>query len=185
MLNLVQGPATCYLGAFGATEPADTAVASDPSASDWTDVGATDGGTTLTIGQQYTVMNIDQVVEEVGRRLTARTFQVVTNMAEPTLQNLIYALNGGTIATGSGFRNYTFGSSNSGDIPTYWSLLIDGWAPGTALVQKRRRAIVRKVLATEPVAIGYTKEQKVVYQVTWMGHYVSSVIKPIHIVDGT
>lgn len=183
-LNLVQGPADLYYADFGTTEPLDSAVASAPSAS-WIDAGATDGGVTMTVGLGFSVMTVDQVVEEMGRRLISKTFSVTTNLAEATLSNLKTILNDGVIATGTGFQTYDQGSSNSGDVPTYRALIIDGWAPGTVTAQKRRRVIIRKVLSTEPIALGYNKENKLIYAVTWMGHYVSTVIKPMHVVDGT
>ena len=61
--NLIQGPATIYAGAFGATEPADIDTAPGVG---WTDL---------------------------GRKRTGRSINVATSLAEPTLENLARAMN--------------------------------------------------------------------------------------------
>lgn len=179
--NLVLGPATVYVGAFGATEPADTAVATAPAASAWTDVGGTTGGATITIARQYAVLSVDQIVDEVERRLTGRTVTVATTMAEPTLDNFKTVLNGGTSATGSGFASYEPDDDTSATQPTYKAVIIDGYAPSG----KRRRAIIRKVLSVGDIAAVDSKTDQKVFAVSWAGHYVSSSIKPFKVVDGT
>jgi hypothetical protein len=128
--NLVQGPATLYSGAFGAAEPLDTAVNTTPAASSWTDVGGTQDGVKLTIDQSYTELEVDQVVDRVGSRLTKRDFTVETSMAEPTLANLSLSLNGGTSASGAGYASFEPSFASSATQPTYKALLFDGWAPG-------------------------------------------------------
>ncbi|MEU6365770.1 hypothetical protein ABZ876_08435 [Streptomyces sp. NPDC046931] len=181
--NLVQGPATLYSGAFGATEPADAAVNTAPPASSWTDVGGTDGGVKLTIDQSYVELEVDQIVDRVGSRLTKRNFTVETSMAEPTLANLSLALNGGTSASAAGYASFEPSFASSATQPTYKALLFDGWAPGTSGFI--RRVIVRKALSTDAVDLDYTKDKKTMYGVKFSGHYVSASIAPIHIVDQT
>lgn len=180
--NLVQGPATLYSGAFGATEPADTAVNTTPPASSWTDVGGTQDGLKLTVDQSYTELEVDQVVDRVGSRLTKRDFMVETSMAEPTLTNLSLALNGGTSASGAGYASFEPSFASSATQPTYKALLFDGWAPGGAFT---RRGIVRKALSVDAVEIGYTKDKQTLFGVKFAAHYVSASIAPIHIVDQT
>jgi len=180
--NLVQGPATLYSGAFGATEPADTAVNATPPSSSWTDVGGTQDGLKLTIDQSYAELEVDQVVDRVGSRLTKRDFTLETSMAEPTLANLSLALNGGTSASGAGWASFEPAFASSATQPTYKALLFDGWAPGGAF---NRRCVVRKALSTDAVEIGYTKDKQTLYGVKFNGHYVSASIAPIHITDQT
>jgi hypothetical protein len=180
--NLIMGPATLYVGAFGATEPADAAVNSTPAASAWTDIGGTDGGIKLTVDQKYTELTVDQIVDRVGSRLTSRNFMVETNLAEPTLENLAYALNGGTAASGSGYKSFEpIYAANSASQPTYVALLFDGFAPNGF----RRRVIVRKALSTDKVETAYDKNKQTFFSVTFTGHYVSSSIAPVHAVDQT
>ncbi len=180
--NLVQGPATLYSGAFGATEPADTAVNATPPSSSWTDVGGTQDGLKLGIDQSYTELEVDQVVDRVGSRLTKRDFTLETSMAEVTLTNLSLALNGGTSASGAGYASFEPSFASSATQPTYKALLFDGWAPGGAYT---RRVIVRKALSTDAVEMGYTKDKQTLFGVKFSGHYVSASIAPIHIVDQT
>lgn len=180
--NLVQGPATLYKGAFGATEPADTAVNTTPPSSSWTDLGGTNDGVKLSIDQTYTELEVDQIVDRVGSRLTKRDFTVETTLAEPTLTNLSIALNGGTSASGAGYSSFEPSFASSATQPTYIALLFDGWAPGGAYT---RRVIVRKALSTDATELAYTKDKMTVYGVKFAGHYVSASIAPIHITDQT
>lgn len=179
--NLTQGPATVYVGDFGATEPDDTAVASTPAASAWTDIGGTLGGSTITVARQYAVLQVDQVVDEVERRLTGRTITVETQMAEPTLENFKLALNGGTSASGSGFKSYEPDDDTSATQPTYKAVLLDGFGPSG----KRRRVIVRKVLSVGDIKAVDSKTDQKVFAVQFAGHYVSSTIKPFKKIDAT
>jgi hypothetical protein len=177
--NVIMGPGTLYTGAFGATEPADAAVNTTPQASAWTDLGGTDGGVKVGIDQTYTELQVDQIVDRLGSRLTKRDTMVSTNLAEPTLENLSVALNGGTAASGSGFKSFEPDYATSATQPTYIAILVDGFAPS----QKRRRIIVRKVLSTAKVDSEYTKDKQTFFPVEFTAHYVSSSIAPFKQVD--
>lgn len=181
--NLIQGPATIYQGLFGAAEPADTAVNSTPQASAWADCGGTQDGVTLSIDQTYGELDVDQIVDRVGSRLTKRDFSVKTSLAEPTLNNLTLVTNGGTTASGAGYASWEPSFASSATQPNYKAILFDGWAPGASPFT--RRVIVRKVLSTDAVEMGYTKDKQTIFAVTWTGHYVSSAVAPVHIVDQT
>src|ERR1044072_876781 len=93
--NLIQGPGTLYSGAFGATEPTDTAVNAIPAASAWTDMGGTQDGVKLSVDQTYSELEVDQITLRVGSRLTKQDFTIETSLAEATLENLSTTLNGG------------------------------------------------------------------------------------------
>lgn len=182
VLNLTQGPADLYIGAFGAVEPLDGAVNSTPATSAWTDMGGTTGGAELTINQEYKELEVDQVVDVPGRRLVKRDMSVKTQLAETTLANLGIVLNGGTVgASGAGFSGYYDpDDASSATQPTYRSLILHGWAPGSG---KRRMVILRRVLSTDNTTLAYSKDGQSVYNVVFSAHYVSSSIKPFHIVD--
>jgi hypothetical protein len=180
--NLTQGPGTLYTGAFGAAEPADSAVSSTPAASAWTDIGGTDGGSTLKVDMTYSELRCDQIVDVPGRRLTKRDTSIATNLAEPTLDNLAVALNGGTIDTQSGYSTYDPIDDTSATQPVYIAVLLDGYAPGGAY---RRRVIIRRVLSVAGVETAYKKEDQTFIPVTLAGHYVSSAIKPFRVIDQT
>jgi len=178
----VLGPGKLYTGAFGAAEPADSAVNTAPAASAWTDVGGTVGGLTVEVAQTYTELEVDQIVDSVGRRLTKREFTVGTSLAEPTLANLSLILNGGTTASGAGWASYDPLTSSSATQPTYIAVIVDGWAPGGAF---NRRAVARKCLSTAKVDFLYAKDKQNVFAVTWNGHYVSPTVTPYRWVDQT
>lgn len=181
--NLIQGPGTLYTGAFGATEPADTAVNAAVDDGVWTDIGGTTDGCQLSIMQEFSELAVDQIVDVPGRRLTKRDFSLTTNMAEPTLENLAVAMNAGSVTTGgtgaTQFKKLEPTSDTSATQPTYKALILDGYAPE----QYRRRVIVRKVLSTNNVDFSYTKDSQTVFSVTFSAHYVSPSIKPFAIVD--
>lgn len=180
--NLVLGPAKMYTAAFGTTEPADSAVNTALSATGWTDVGGTMGGVTIEVDQTYTELEVDQIVDSVGRRLTKREMAITTAMAEPTLTNLALALNGGTSATGAGYASYDPLITTSATQPNYIAILVDGWAPGNAF---NRRLIARKCLSTAKTQFLYAKDKQHVFDVTFNLHYVSNSITPLHVVDQT
>jgi hypothetical protein len=181
--NLLQGPGTLYTGAYGATEPTDTAVNTTPAASAWTDVGGTMDGVKLAVDQTYSELEVDQITLRVGSRLTKADFTIETNLAEVTLENLSLVLNGGTAASGAGYKSLDPIVSSSATQPNYFACILDGWAPGVAAYN--RRIIGRRMLNTDGVEIAYTKDKQTVLAAKLAGHYVSSVIKPFHIVDQT
>jgi hypothetical protein len=184
VLNLVQGPATLFIGAFSAVEPLDAAVNTTPQASAWTDLGGTTDGVSLSINQEYKELEVDQVIDVPGRRLTKRDMSVKTNLAEPTLANLVYALNDGTTATGAGYTNFTPAFTDSATQPTYRALIAWGWAGApAATTSKRRMVILRKCLSTDNVEFAYKKDDQTVFSVTWSVHSVTSAIAPFKIID--
>lgn len=180
--NLTQGPGTLYYGAYGATEPAASAVASTPSASTWTDVGGTDDGCTLTIEMAYSELKCDQVVDVPGRRLTKRDTQISTNMVEPTLNNLALALNGGTVTDETGYSTYDPADDTASTQPTYRALILHGWAAGAGL---RAMVVVRRALSISGIETPYKKEDQTLIPVTLAGHYVSASIKPFRVIYET
>ncbi|WP_213451593.1 hypothetical protein [Rhizomonospora bruguierae] len=181
-VNAVMGPISgIYCGNIDATEPLDTQINSTPAASAWTDLGGTLGGLTVNINQQFAMLAMDQVVDVVGRRLTERDIQVVTQLAEPTLDNLSVVLNGGTVTTGSGFKAWDPEFTSSATQPNYKKLMFDGWAPGAN--QVRRRFIIRRALSIAAVGVPFSKDGQTVFPVTFGCHYVDANTKPFRVVD--
>lgn len=188
--NLTQGPGTLYTAAVGVTEPADTAVSSAPGVG-YTDVGGTSDGVTLSINQSYKELEVDQVVDIPGRRITKREMTLKTNMAEPTLENLAIALNADAsqvVSSGTaGTSNKVFTPNNetSATQPKYKALLFDGFAPGSDAsgTSPRRRVLVRRALSTDNVQFTYKKDDQTVFSTEFSAHYVSSAITPFKIVD--
>lgn len=186
--NLVQGPATVYTGAFGTTEPADSAVASLPGAG-WTDVGILADGTSalLELDLTYGDQGADQLVDPVGARLTKRTVQVTLSLAEATLNNMQLAMNQlATINVQTGYSTLDPLTTGSATQPTYTAIMIDGWAPtlSTGLAAKRR-IIVRKTLTASKLAMEYEKSKAAIFACTFTAYYVSASIGLFHICDAT
>lgn len=177
--NLIQGPGALYKGDYGASEPADTDVNSAPPASSWTDMGGTQDGVKLTVDQTYSELEVDQITLRVGSRLTKQDFMIETSLAEATLENLSISLNGGTAASGAGYKSFEPNVTSSATQPNYFAVILDGYAPE----QLRRRIIGRRMLNTESSELAYTKDKQTLIPVKFAGHYVSSVVAPFHIVD--
>lgn len=184
--NLLVGPGNMHVGDFGALEPVDTAVADALVAATWPDVGATDGGVTVTAAREYFRLRMDQTVESPGRRLTNLDVTLATNLAEPTLENWNLALadsatditTGGTGATGYAAMDLG-GPDEPGAEPTYKAVIFRGRAPQG----RRRLVIVRKALSIEEVESEYKKDDQTFIPVTFGAHWVSTSIKSVHIVD--
>lgn len=181
--NLIQGPATLYKGAFGATEPADTNVAINavPPVSAWTDLGGTQDGVKFGGDQTYSELEVDQITMRVGSRLTKQDFTIETSLAEATLENLSLTLNGGTSASGTGYKTFEPNVTSSATQPNYFAVILDGYGPG----QFRRRIIGRKMLNVDSVELAYTKDKQTLIPAKFAAHYVSASINPIHIADAT
>lgn len=187
--NLVLGPARLYVAPFGATEPADSAVTpngpTNPPSTPWTDVGGTDGGVTFEVDNTYTDLSVDQIVMNVGARLTEMKMTVTAKLSEMTLTNLQTALNSiGTTGSGSGFSTLDIPVGSAATQPTYAALLIDGWAPMLSTgAPALRRIIVRKVLSQVKAQLSYDKKTQQGYECTFAAYFVSNSINPVHVVD--
>lgn len=181
--NLIQGPGTLHHAPFGTAEPLDTDIREAPGVG-WTDVGGTLGGVEVEIAQEFSELEVDQVVDRAGSRLTKRDTSFSTQLAEPTLENLKLGMNGGTITEGGtpgtdGWRKLTPDTASSVTQPDYNALLFDGWAPE----QLRRRIVVRKVLNLESVSFAYKKDEQTVLSVQFNAHYVDDSTAPYIYVD--
>lgn len=189
-LNTVRGPARIWAGVLGATEPAQTnaALIADP-ATGWTFVGATQGGASWEDDQTVTGTRADQVIDEIGGRVTARKTMATFSLLEETLANLALLLNrfGTTTQPASGISVYDPGQFTAGDIPTYSAILIDGWAPQVAGGGKaRRRVIFRKVLNTSSkVTQEYDPTKDALLAASFQCYYVTSTISPYIVMDQT
>jgi hypothetical protein len=179
------GPATVYLGAYGALEPTDANVNSTPAASAWTEAGLTDGGVTLTITPKFTDFSADQIVDVPGSRLTSRTIEVSTTMAEATLANLAAAMNSTVGASGANFGTFEPNYGQFASQLPYAALIMDGWAPGPINTNYRRRIILRKTLQTSKIDLGYAKDKQVGIPVVWQAFFVSNTTSLLHIADQT
>lgn len=181
--NLTMGPGDLYHGAYGvATEPplADVNV-TPPSSGGWESIGGTQDGVTLTINKEYAELSVDQIIDVPGRRTTKRDARLTTNLAEPTLENLKIAENGGTIGTGTGYRTFDPTSDTSATQPNYGHVILDAWG----VESKRRRIIGRRTLSIANMELAYKKDGQTLIPVDFACHYVDASTKPYRIVDST
>jgi hypothetical protein len=179
--NLTAGPGDLYTGAFGAAEVFGTAW-SAPSSAVWTDAGGTMDGVKLSIDQNYFELEVDQVVDVPGRRLTKRETKLETSLAEPTMANLALTLNDGTVTASAGTFAYDPANTTSATQQTYKAVLFDGWAPGTTPL--RRRIVLRRCLSIEGLKeMSYTKDKQTLIPVVFAGHYVSASTTPFKLHD--
>lgn len=176
--NLILGPGTLYFGVFGAAEP--LSITTEPASPAWSDVGGTTDGVTLTINQEYTELEVDQVVDIPGRRLTKRELTISTNLAEATLKNLALTLNDpSSVTEATGLATLTPAYGSSATQPNYAALIFDGFAPNG----KRRRVIARRVLSVDNTEFAYKKDEQSVFSVTFSAHYVSASVAPFIVLD--
>jgi hypothetical protein len=189
-LEYIEGEARVWIGAFGATEPPQTPVAleEDPGAG-WTFLGATQGGVTWEDDQTVTGARADQVIDEIGGRVTARKTMVTFSLMQGTLANLAASLNGfgSTSSPVEGVSVYDPGQMTAGDIPGYSAILVDGWAPQLSSGGKaRRRGIFRKLLNTgAKVGQQYDPTKQALIPVSFQCYWVGPGLSPYVIVDQT
>lgn len=171
--NLLMGPVDVFHGVFGVTEPVDAEAAPGVGL---TDIGGTDGGVTLTLGQTYTPMTVDQVAMAVDARLTDETITVSTNMAEATLDNLRRARN---VAADAATEFEFGGELITNSSPLFSAIVLRGLAPegGPRLV------VVRRTLSTESIGVPFLKDGKTVFPVTWTAYFVSSSVRAVRVDD--
>jgi hypothetical protein len=180
---LVQGPGTLYSGVYGSvTEPTDAAVNLAPAASaGWGNDGFTSGGIQIIITQTYAELDADQIVDSPGRRITKREVTVGTQLAQPTLENLSLAMNGGTVVTASAYKTFDPLTAVTATQPTYTALILDGWTP--ELNAGNRRFIGRRSLSTDKITTDYQKDKQTFFSVIFNLHYVDSTHALFHITD--
>lgn len=189
--NIIQGPGTLYVAAYGTSlaaylgsNPGSVAVTSP-----FVDVGGTSGGITVEVDETLANIQVDQILDPVGARTTARTIQVTATLMETSLPQLQVALNGTTGATltsGTGWQEMDLVTTTSATQPLYSSIIVDGWAPtlsgGTAA---KRRFIVQKTLSQPKIIQKFAMDGQATCDVTFTAFYVAPGTSPFTIVDQT
>lgn len=181
--NLIQGPATLYawLGALPMIEPADATINLALAATGYRDLGGTQDGVTLAVEQEWSDLDVDQIVDDPGTRLVKRRMTLATNLAEPTLANLALVLNDSAPVTATGVTTFEPSDSFATTQPPYSGLILEGYAPGGF----RRRVIMRRAMSTEGTEAAYKKDGQALFPVKWRTFYVSGAVKPFKIQDQT
>lgn len=181
--NLLSGPGALFAGDFGADEGAPGDVdTTAPEAPDWTDLGATDDGVTLTVATEWFKLRMDQAIDAPSRRPTERDITITTNLAEITLENFarVIAQDPASITTGSGFKQLDIAGDDAGEDPLFSALIFRGRSPGN----HRRHVIMRKALPTGEVETAYKKGDQTFYPAEFSAHWVSPSVRPVRVLDG-
>ncbi len=97
------GPGQLFIAPLGSTEPADLATAWGAA---WIPLGYTDEGSEFSYELSSDVVEVAEALEPISTAVTARSITVAFASAEPTVENLKVALNGGTITTGTGIVTF-------------------------------------------------------------------------------
>lgn len=194
--NIIQGAANLYVCNWaGNSAPvlttlmnADPTTVEPTTITGFVDVGGTTGGITVEIDETLGDITVDQVLDPVGARTTARTIQVTTTLMETQLDNLLLALNGSTGATkttGSGFEQLDMVTTTSATQPLYSSVVVDGWGPTAASGNPmRRRFIIQKTLSQPKISQKFSMGDQATVDVTFTAYYTGSdTIHPLTIVD--
>lgn len=185
--NLVMGPATVYFGlqGVGTAEPADALINAAPAASAWEDMGITDGGVSFTIDPTFTPFQGDQIVDQLGARLTGRKVMVTAVLSEVVLKNLARASNTSVGATGANFAKFEPNYGPTASQLPYCAILVDGFAPDTATINNRRRLVLRRVLQTGKVELVNKKDAQAGIAVQFEAYYVNKNVAPFAYTDQT
>jgi hypothetical protein len=176
---LTMGPGTYFDAPFGTAEPATPTTV---PATGWRDVGGTQDGIELNVSEEFTELEVDQLVDVPERRRTKRELTMTTNLAETTLDNLALAIN--ESAPAAAVANVQTLEPTTGlDAfrPAYRAAIFDGPGPSGLT----RRVTARKTLSTEGTTFAYKKDGQNVYSVTRTCHHVSDSIKPFSIKQAT
>lgn len=197
--NIIQGPGTLYIGNWtnGVQPDVSTLLGVDPGTvspatiAGFVDAGGTTGGITVEIDETLGDITVDQVLDPIGARTTARTIQVTTTLMETQLDNLLLALNGATAGTKSGgastdaYEQLDLTTTTSATQPIYSTVIVDGWGPtasdGTPMI---RRFIIQKTLSAPKISQKFSMGDQATVDVTFTAYYTGSVdVHPLTIID--
>lgn len=171
--NLIAGPADLYEFEVGLDEPTTPVGFTAPVG--WRNLGGTNDGVNVTVGQTFEAVTSDQTVDTIASLPTERNVTIETNLLERTMDNLKASLNGGTIVTGGGVDTFEPITDIVANAPEYRGIGLYG---KSAINGKAGLLIVRRCLVTDDVSFSYKKDAAQMLAVTWTAHYVSATIGP-------
>lgn len=97
--NVLVGRANLYIAVEGTTDPADTLAFDEAWASPWYHPGYSDTGLDFTVDKKEKKHYVDDISVPAVITVEETTLKVGFTFAEATLENLRYAVGGGTITT--------------------------------------------------------------------------------------
>lgn len=97
--NVLIGYVDGYIAPLATTVPADTVELGGNWGAGWTHYGFTEEGLTLNWERDITDHFVEEQSSSIFSTIGESTFSIAFQMAETTLENLVYALGGGSITT--------------------------------------------------------------------------------------
>ena len=138
------GPGKLKIAPVGTAEPTDLATAWNVA---WLDLGYTAEGHTFTASPSFDPVEVAEEVDPISYEMTGRSMRVAFALAQITAKRLSYALNGGTITTGTGIVTF------EPPVPGTETRVMLGWES----LDAKERWIWRKCLQTGDVEIARRK----------------------------
>lgn len=99
LTNIIVGMAKGYTSPVGTAMPLDTVTFDTPWTTPWTYWGATDAGVQFNVNKNTTEHHIEEQSNPALVTVESSQFQVVTTLAEDTLETMKLAYGGGTLTT--------------------------------------------------------------------------------------
>lgn len=192
--KIIVGPARILIAPVGSAEPP---VNVDPVVWDvaWKEVGYTDDGLQFGYNPAFNDINVDEEMAPIDTFLNGETATLACKVAEPTLDNLAYAISACTksqVAAATGVPGTTKVVFGSGDRVMYM-VGFEGLAPAGTLTTKPWRIFVGfKAIAKGNVQLAMKRATKTVIPVQFnlfadstkaagsrLGYYVDKTAEPL------
>jgi hypothetical protein len=167
--KIIVGPARILIAPLGTTEPV---ISADPVVWDaaWKEVGYTDDGLQFAYNPTFKDTTVDEEMAPIDSFLNGETATLACKMAEPTLDNLAYAISASTkttVVAATGVPGTTKVAFGSGD-RVFMMVGFEGLAPAGALVSKPWRIFVgHKAIAKGNVTLAMKRADKTIIPVTF------------------
>jgi hypothetical protein len=162
--NVISGPATLFIAPDGTAIPTLTGNATDFNA--FSQPGYTDKGVEFDYASTDKDIDVDELTSPVDVLITGEKLTVTVALAETTLQNLFYAISGGTLVSAS---HLTLGGKIR---PSRFIMGIMGPAPSTNAV---REILIYRVIPKGTVKIHYQRKDKLLYQCSFQALGLSTL----------
>jgi hypothetical protein len=192
--KIIVGPARILIAVLGTTEPP---VNVDPVVWDaaWKEVGYTDDGLQFAYNPTFKDTTVDEEMAPIDSFLNGEVGTLSCKMAEPTLDNLAYAISASkttTVAAASGVPGTTKVAFGSGD-RKFVMVGFEGLAPAGSLTTKPWRIFVGfKAIAKGNVTLAMKRADKTIIPVQFnlfadsskpagerLGYYVDKTAEPL------
>ena len=171
--EVMLGTGELYVATEGTAFPTDPTT--EPSGSDWTDIGYSESGWTLDYDKTFEDVMVAEEIDPIFTIKTAQEIRISGELAQVSLANLKEAMGGGTITTGSPSTGFSELKPPATDAFLEKSLLLRVDAPDSTLggTLKKRDVLVPRAVNVGAFSMTHAKApQKVLVAVEY------KVLKP-------